>query len=61
VFVYGQNGTKKLSNSWEEYNADIGTGIWFSLKENVPQQIIQQTEPQKPFTIEKSLKKKGRK
>jgi hypothetical protein len=36
VFVYGYDGAQKLSTSWDEYQEDIGAGVWFSTKELVP-------------------------
>ncbi len=29
TFVYGHNGTKKLVNSWTEFQEHIGSGVWF--------------------------------
>lgn len=33
TFIYGHNNTKKLVNSWEEYQEHIASGVWFSTKD----------------------------
>jgi hypothetical protein len=33
VFIYGINNTEKLVNSWDEYQKEISSGLWFSTKE----------------------------
>jgi hypothetical protein len=35
VFIYGVDGAQKLVNSWDEYIKEIGTGVWFSKKDQV--------------------------
>ncbi len=30
TFIYSTDGFKKLVNSWDEYEAHIAMGIWFS-------------------------------
>lgn len=35
VFVYGSNDEKKLVKSWDEFEANMQTGIWFASVEDV--------------------------
>lgn len=35
TFIYGKNGEKKLVESWDEFETNIQTGIWFASKEDV--------------------------
>ena len=40
AFIYGAEGKQKLVNSWMEYEAHIATGVWYSLKDEVPAQDV---------------------
>lgn len=54
VFIYSSNGDKKLVESWDEYESNMKTGVWFStneLKESDIGQVI------KPVEVKKSVKK----
>lgn len=65
VFIYGVNGEKKLVESWDEFEAAMQSGIWFSSKEltelkNESQEEIENVIPthdQKPKIKKKSKKK----
>lgn len=35
VFIYGPNESKKLVNSWDEYEAHMSSGVWFATREEV--------------------------
>lgn len=35
AFIYGKNGEKKLVESWDEFEANIQTGIWFASHEDI--------------------------
>lgn len=41
AFIYGANDTQKLVNSWTEYEDHIASGVWFSVKDEVPVQDVQ--------------------
>lgn len=34
TFVYSMDGSKKLVESWDEYERQMASGIWFSTKED---------------------------
>jgi hypothetical protein len=34
VFIYGVNGERRLVNSWEEFEANMQSGIWFATVED---------------------------
>ena len=36
AFIYGFENREKLVNSWEEFEKDIASGLWFSEKSKVP-------------------------
>jgi hypothetical protein len=57
AFIYGAQGTKKLVNSWDEFEAHMASGIWFSKIEDVPSEV--QEEPAKDSKQE-SFKKRGK-
>jgi hypothetical protein len=63
TFVYGPNDAQRLVESWEEYEANIASGVWFSSKEQViaPLPVVSSApilEELKPKE-EKPLKKRG--
>ena len=35
TFIYAADGKKKLVNSWDEFQENIGTGIWFITKQEL--------------------------
>jgi hypothetical protein len=35
VFIYGLNDTEKLVNSWDEFQQEVSSGLWFPTKESV--------------------------
>lgn len=39
VFIYGPMNQQKIVNSWKDYQAHIATGLWFSKKEDVKEEI----------------------
>lgn len=34
VFIHGANGERRLVNSWEEFEANMQSGIWFATVED---------------------------
>lgn len=36
TFIYGFDNTVKLVNSWEEYEQDMCSGLWFAKASDVP-------------------------
>lgn len=53
VFIYGSNGSKKLVNSWDEFQAHMAMGVWFSSIEDV---IATCSEEEKPESCKKRSK-----
>lgn len=39
VFVYAVDGTKKLVESWDDYERAMESGLWFSTKEDADSRI----------------------
>jgi len=35
AFIYGPNESKKLVNSWDEYEAHMSSGMWFATRDEV--------------------------
>lgn len=46
AYIYGANGNKKLVNSWDEFEANVQTGVWFASKKDA--ENVKQVEEQKP-------------
>jgi len=36
AFIYGAEDKRKLVNSYDEFEANLATGIWFASKDKVP-------------------------
>ena len=36
AFIYSFDNAQKLVESWDEYEKEISSGVWFSSKEAVP-------------------------
>ncbi len=34
AFIYGPNGEQRLAESWEEFEANMQSGVWFASKED---------------------------
>lgn len=34
AFIYGPNGEQRLAESWEEFEANMQSGVWFATKED---------------------------
>lgn len=47
AFVYAADGSKRLVESWEEFESKIDSGIWFSTKEDA-QRRIEVEKPKRP-------------
>lgn len=39
VFIYAKDGSKKLVESWEEFEKHMENGLWFSSKEDALKRI----------------------
>lgn len=39
TFVYAMDGSKKLVDSWDEYQKAMASGLWFSTKEDATARI----------------------
>ena len=53
VFIYAPDGSKKLVESWEEFERHMATGIWFDSKKSAAASIAVEPEPevQKPKRV----------
>jgi hypothetical protein len=40
VYIYGPDNTQKGVYSWEEYQKEISSGLWYSSKEDVPKKHL---------------------
>ncbi len=49
AFIYGPNGQRRLVESWEEFEANMQTGVWFATKEEAeePVSVVKDVEKQK--------------
>lgn len=36
AFIYGFDGKTKLVNSWQEFEKEMSSGLWFASKDKVP-------------------------
>jgi len=39
VYVYGNDNTSKIVNSWIEFQEHIASGLWFPTKEAIPDYV----------------------
>ena len=58
AFIYGSNGIKKLVNGWDEFEAHMATGVWFSSIEQVP--VIQAADETEPELKKEQHKKRSK-
>jgi hypothetical protein len=69
VFVYAKDGTEKLATNYEEYVSLVGSGKWFSTKDEAakldkPEKAIKEVEENREATALdeiKAIKEKVRK
>lgn len=47
AFIYGPNGQRRLVESWDEFEANMQTGVWFATKEEAdePAPVVEDEEP----------------
>lgn len=57
TFIYGPNGTKKLVNSWDEYESHMESGLWFSTIEAAKQSVVTPVVEEKPEPKKRERKK----
>lgn len=51
VFIYSPEGTQKLVESWNEYEASMQSGLWFATREEAQSSILEkEIEEQKKRT-----------
>lgn len=50
AFIYGPNGEQRLAESWEEFEANMQSGIWFATREDAvaSKAPVEDAEPVKP-------------
>jgi len=46
AFIYGANGQKRLAESWEEFEANMESGVWFATLEGALEAKSGVHEPQ---------------
>lgn len=51
TFIYASDGSKKLVESWDEYEKHMESGVWFSTKEDAKARI----PVQKPKRVRKPV------
>lgn len=57
AFIYSPNGQKRLVESWDEFEANMATGVWFARQEDaIPPQIIEE-QPELMLQKEDKTKK----
>jgi len=46
AFIYAQDGSQKLVNSWDEFEQHMETGLWFACKEDIikKEETIEETQ-----------------
>lgn len=47
AFIYGVEGQSKLVNSWDEYEANLSSGVWFASIDAIPKAKPQRKKPVK--------------
>lgn len=46
AFIHGANGQRRLVNSWEEFEANMQSGLWFAtLEDALASKVVQEDEP----------------
>lgn len=57
AFIYGVNGEKRLAESWEEFEANMESGVWFAtLEDALASKAI--VEDDKPIEADEKPKSK---
>lgn len=44
VFVYGANDAKKLVESWDEFENEMQSGLWFATKEEAKASVVEKAK-----------------
>jgi sulfur transfer complex TusBCD TusB component (DsrH family) len=52
VFIYAQDGAKKLVESWDDYERHMESGLWFALREDAMARVA----VEKPKKVKKAVK-----
>jgi hypothetical protein len=60
VFIYGFDGQTKLVESWEEYQENISSGVWFSHADNPKLSKISPDVDKSPNIDSRKDKKRSR-
>jgi hypothetical protein len=48
AFIYGANGERRLVNSWQEFEANMQSGVWFAtIEDAVSSKEVAKEEPKK--------------
>lgn len=57
AFIYGANGEQRLVESWEEFEANMQSGIWFATPKNSePLGVNKELKPKKKSKIKADTK-----
>lgn len=57
AFIYGPNGEKKLVESWDEFEANMQSGVWFATIHDAEASKVTVKEKSKPRTKQKQMPK----
>lgn len=57
AFIYDANGQRRLVESWDEFEANMQSGIWFASKEDAKKSVIVDNELEDQETIVPKAKK----
>lgn len=53
AFIYGVNGQRRLVNSWEEFEANMQSGLWFaSVEDAEASKVVEEPESEHTMTID---------
>ena len=51
VFIYSPDGTKKLIESWDEFEKHMETGLWFANRKDAEKPVEPKVEEEKPKRV----------
>lgn len=60
AFIYSPNGQQRLAESWEEFEANMQSGLWFATRENAESSKALGDEYEQPMPSKKPRKLKAK-
>lgn len=60
AYIYAPNGDRRLVESWEEFEANMQSGVWFASIEDVQQSKIDQEKTKEKLPSKSKKKLKGK-